>query len=416
MRAALKEKIFLLAPISFVLFIFFIPLSPSLKSIFFGCSIAAIVFIPQYNRHIFYAFTTWWGKAALALFIFIAIACLWSSAPFSLQMQILGKYCKLIYLPVLAAGFIHPKIRFWCINSYLAAMLITCIVSILKINSLIQIGDPADPGDLFYNHIITGYMMAFASYLAMVYAFKFSGWIRGAYSLLFIVMSYQVFFINTGRTGYIIYFILMTLLLLQKVDLKKTALGVAILSGMILLAYSQSHVMQTRINDLVSDIEFLQQHNPHTSLGFRIQFHDYAHSLWATHPYTGIGTGGFKYSFSRDDPVPTWGPQLTDPHSQYWMTLVEQGIIGLIFLILFFVSLLITSFKLTETRPILLGILISFCVGCVSDTILCYSTAGYLLIVMSALCFGELIEKRSLKATNESKLTPASDSISAVSV
>lgn len=416
MIAGLKEKSFLLSPVLFALFIFFIPISPSIKSIFFGCVVALVLFTPQYNRHILYAFNTWWGRAALALFAFISIACLWSPAPYSMQLMVLGKYCKLIYLPVLAVGFINPKVRSWSINSYLAAMLFTSIVSILKANLLINLGNPGDSGDLFFNHILTGFMMAFAAYLSALYVFKYTGWKRKTYAVMFVLMSYQLFFLNTGRTGYIVYFILMTLLLLQKLDLKKTSLGVVVLTSMILLAYTQSHVMQTRIHDLVSDVKFLQHDNPNTSLGFRIQFHDYAHSLWDTHPYIGIGTGGFKYSFTRDNPVPTWGPELTDPHSQYWMTLVEQGVIGLSLLILFFISLFVTSFKLRETRPILLGILISFCVGCVSDTILCYSTAGYILVVMSALCFGELLEKRTLITANERKLTAANDPIDAIPV
>ncbi|WP_241480516.1 hypothetical protein [Legionella norrlandica] len=94
---------------------------------------------------------------------------------------------------------------------------------------------------------------------------------------------------------------------------------------------------------------------------------------------------------------------MTDPHSQYWMTLAEQGIIGLVLLSIFLLSLFVTSFQLTESKPILLGVLFSFCIGSISDTILCYSTAGYLLVVMSALCFGEIIEKSHLNKTREKK-------------
>ena len=77
---------------------------------------------------------------------------------------------------------------------------------------------------------------------------------------------------------------------------------------------------------------------------YRVQFHNYAKSLFATHPVIGIGTGGFKYSFSKDNPVPAWGKELTDPHSQYWLTLSEQGIIGLLFLLFLNLSLMSMSF------------------------------------------------------------------------
>lgn len=139
-----------------------------------------------------------------------------------------------------------------------------------------------------------------------------------------------------------------------------------------------------------------------------MQFHHYAKQLMLKHPFIGIGTGGFKYSYSQDVPVPSWGKELTDPHSQYWMTLAEQGLIGLVLLVIFLASLFITSFQLTSSRPILLGVLFSFCIGSISDTILCYSTAGYLLIVMSALCFGELIEKRRVKGVEEDHPAPLS--------
>ncbi len=212
-------------------------------------------------------------------------------------------------------------------------------------------------------------------------------------------MSVQVLFMNTGRTGYIVYFILMSLLLLQKLSFKKATLGIIVFSGLIILVYDFSPVMNVRVHDLFNDVKLWQHNNPNTSLGFRLQFHQYAQSLWVKHPVIGIGTGGFKYTFSQDKPIPAWGDELNDPHSQYWMTLAEQGIIGLALLSLFLASLLLSSFKLCETRPILLGILIIFSIGSFSDTIFCYSTAGYLLILMSALCCGELIEKHAFKTS-----------------
>ncbi|RUR16872.1 O-antigen ligase family protein [Legionella sp. km535] len=409
MRLPLLEgKGILVTSILFVLFMFFIPISPTFKSIFFACAVGAVLLTPQYSQYIPYAFNSLWGLSALALLLFSVIACLWSPAPFSMQLTVVGKYSKLIYLPVLAVAFINPKIRTMTLNSYLAAMLLTCIISILKAENILTQGDP---GEVFYNHIITGFMMGFAAYIAGLYAFRYTGWLRGIYSFLVGLMSYQVLFINTGRTGYVVYFILMAFLIIQKLSIKKALVGVVLFSSLVGLVYHESPIMYARVHDLISDIKALKQNNQNTSLGYRIQFHNYAQSLWDKHPIFGIGTGGFKYSFSQDNPVPSWGPELTDPHSQYWMTLSEQGLAGLVLLIIFLGSLLITSFQLTETKPILLGILISFCIGSFSDTILCYSTAGYLLVVMSALCFGELIEQRKMKSVNESNLTSADDAM-----
>lgn len=398
----IEGKGILLTPVLFVLFMFFIPISPSIKSIFFACSVVAILLTPHYSQYIPYAFNSLWGRAALALLAFILIACIWSPAPLLMQFKVLGKYAKLIYLPVIAVGFINPKVRNLTIKSYLAAMFVTCIISMLKASNVLEHGDP---GEVFYNHIITGFMMAFAAYLCGLFCVQYKGWQRALYASLVVLMSYQVLFINTGRTGYIVYFILMALLIIQKLTIKKALIGVLVFSSAIAIVYNESPTMHARVHDLFTDLKALKQNNPNTSLGYRIQFHNYARSLWETHPVIGIGTGGFKYSFAQDNPVPSWGRELTDPHSQYWMTLSEQGLTGLALLLVFLASLLITSFQLTETRPIILGILISFCVGSFSDTILCYSTVGYLLVVMSALCFGELLEKRVIKQESENNST-----------
>jgi O-antigen ligase len=144
---------------------------------------------------------------------------------------------------------------------------------------------------------------------------------------------------------------------------------------------------------LLTELQQLKEHKLDNSLGFRMQFHEYASSLFLEHPIKGQGTGSFKYRFSQDLPIPSWGNSLTEPHSQYWMTLAEMGLIGISFLMLFLGSLFFVSLKLKETKPILLGFLVVFSIACFSDTVFCYSVLGYLLIVLSALCFGEMLQE-----------------------
>ncbi|WP_241480517.1 O-antigen ligase family protein [Legionella norrlandica] len=287
MRLTMMDgKGILLAPFFFVLFMFFIPISPTIKSICFICSLIAVLITPEYRKYFFYAYNTLWGWAALCFFSFILIASLWSPAPYSMQWMVVGKYCKLIYLPILATGFINPKVRYWSINSYLAAIFITCVISILKANNIIA---SEDPGEVFYNHIITGFMVALAAYLSGLLAFQNSGWLRVTYILLLLLTTYQVLFINTGRTGYLVYFILMLLLILQKLSFKQASIGIIFFSGAMVLAYHNSPVMQTRVYDLIKDIKLLH-HDKNTSLGYRIQFHHYAKQLMMQHPFIGIGT------------------------------------------------------------------------------------------------------------------------------
>lgn len=392
MKITLPEgKGIILSQIFIVLFVFFIPISPTAKSISFFGALLVLFFTPYFNQHIINNYKSLLGLSAGALFIFILISCIWSPASFSSQLSVVSKYSKLIYLPIIAVGFINSKSRIWSLNAYLLAIILTCIISFLKFKGFVI---NADPGEVFYNHIITGFMVAFASYVAALLALEARGWLRVFYVCTTLITSYQILFINTGRTGYIVFIILMVLLLINKLSVRASIMGMLLFSIAFVLVYHQSETMQTGVKHLISDVNSLKNDNKNTSLGFRIQFHQYAKSLFFKHPIIGIGAGGFSYRFYQDNPVPAWGREITDPHSQYWMTLSEQGLIGFCLLVFFLMSICITSLTLNKTKPLLLGILVSFGVVSLTDTILCYSTAGYLLIVMCALCCGELLEQR----------------------
>jgi len=271
----------------------------------------------------------------------------------------------------------------------------------LKAKGFINIGLIGDPGEVFSNHIITGFMVAFASYLAGLYVIQHKERIRFIYLFIYLLTSYQLIFINNGRTGYLLYVVLMLLLIIQKLHMRQALIGIMLFCGLFSFCYYESSVMYERVNILINEVKMYKQNHKETSWGYRIQFHNYAKTLFYEHPILGIGTGGFKDRFYQDNPIPQWGRDLTEPHSQYWLLLSENGLIGFVLFLFFLGSLFLTSLQLKETKAIILGILISFCIGCLSDTLLCYSTVGYLLIVFSALCFGELLEMHILKQATE---------------
>lgn len=304
-----EEKINLLAPILIVLLVFSIPISSSIKSILMVLSLLAIVFTPYYRQYLYCTFNTLWARAALVFFLYIIIACFWSDAPLATRYNTIDKYSKLIFLPILTVAFIQPRTRQWVLDSYLSVMLLTCILSILKARNLLELNNVSDPGEVFYNHIITGYMVALGVYLAGLQLFKADvSQSRRLFSLsIFFLGSYQILFLNTGKTGYLIYTLLMTMLMLQRMSLKKAIVGVMLFFCTIILAYTLSPRMQLTTHALLNDVKSLQQHQENNSLGFRIQFHQYAESLFKEHPLIGIGTGGFPYRFSLEQPIPAWG-------------------------------------------------------------------------------------------------------------
>lgn len=404
-----EDTVPLLAPLLLVSLIFFIPISASVKSILMICSVLALLATPLYRNLLSYAYNTAWARVTLVFFIYILCASFWSEAPVSMRITGIEKYSKIIFLPILAIGFINPKTRFWGLHSYLAVIFLSCILSVLKLHKLITLNTP-DAGEVFYNHIATSYMIALGAFIAGVLMFqqKNSFSLKLSYILVFILSGYQILFINTSTTGYIIYIVLMSLLLITKLTLKKAVLSLMIFFSIIFLCYKCSATMHNKIHEmghfvkslhynpnkrLLPDINLLQSKDKNSSLGYRAQFHRYSKSIFEKHPFFGIGTGGFSYQFFKEQPIPRWGKKLKEPHGQYWLILAEHGMIGFLLLWILLGCLFITSLKLRETKNIFWGVLLSFCLWSFSDTVFCYSTAGYLLTLFSALCFGELIER-----------------------
>lgn len=405
-----EEKNVLVAPLFIALFVFFVPISSSLKSIMAGLGIAALLLTPYYRKQLWPAFNTLWGQIGLVLVAYVIIAAFWSEASWSLRYTVIDKYSKAVYLPLLAVGFIHPKTRRWALNAYFTAMILTCVISFLKAKGLFLINNPEDTGEVFYNHIATGFMVALGVYFAAILAFEVhvTKWQKAYCWLMISVGSYQVFFLNTGRTGYVIYALLITLFLVQTLPLKKAALGIVLLLGSIGLVYTLSPLMQLRTAILISDIKFLQQHEENTSIGFRMQFHKYARSLLEQHPLLGVGTGNFKHRFHEEKPVPGWSEKLNEPHSQYWLILSEGGVIGFLLYLSFIGSLFILAFSLSKTtRMLVLGPLIAVCFGSFSDSIFCYSPVGSVLIIVCAMGFAELLGKQVAKEPAKEKISAA---------
>lgn len=372
--------------------LFFTPISASFQSIFVILT-CVLALVEKNSRH-----KAWllcrqsWFISALGLCLLSWVGSLWSSAEIKDIFTVIGKYSKLLYLPLFIIAFRDLKTRFIAIHAFLLAMLITCFISYLK-----KLGwchyHGLDPAFVFRNHIMTGYMMTFAAYLSALYAIKTRGKMRVLYGVLVLLLSYQVLFISMGRTSYLTYLLLALLLFAQFLSWRKfliALIAVGILSAGI---YQTSDIMQQRAQEAIHDWKgFHQQTEKNTPVGFRLQFHQFAHQLFNRHPILGNGTSGFSDAFKKEQPVPAWGPTLFEPHSQYWLVAADWGIMGLLFFSGFFISLLIASWPRKETWPIALGLITSFLLGCFLDSLLLYAGTGYFFLILMALCLAGDVE------------------------
>lgn len=377
-----------------------ITLGPSAKSIAIVLASISIIYSNQIrdNFQKIVAEPVFW--IIMAMFFLSVIGCLWSHASAHQKFAVIEKYSKLLFIPLFASGFIHEKTRHYGIQAYLFGIFITFCTYLYMYwfhNPDPTSGSMSMSGYVFYNHIVTGYMMALAVYLAAAMA------IRSAkkshklgYILLVYLFSLQMLTINASRTGYILYAGLFVLFCIQNFSLKSVRymiIGFAITIS-VLFQFTHSNTLTNRLSLIGQNLQAYESGDKNTSVGIRLQFHTYAKSLFLAKPILGQGTGGFAYHFVQDNPIPEWGTENANPHSQYWHTASEFGILGILLLLLILGYLLKLSFALQDMKFILQAVVLSFALACFSDTMLLITGVGYLFVTFAGLCLGEVIALR----------------------
>ncbi len=382
-----------LVPFLLMVTFFSLPMSSTGKSISLSLAVASILLTPSYRAKLKKLLTLNWTKAAIILFLIALAACVWSPADYNQRLMVVEKYSKLLYLPILVAGFVHGNTRRMAIHAFLLSMVIICFLTLI-VSMGYWTNLAISPDHLFRNHIMIGLMVALAAYFALVLGQRQNGFWRAIYWLLALLFSFEILFINGGRMAYLTYALLMGLFMVQICSWRQTLIGVFLLLSLFGLNYWYSPVMQSRVDIALQEIKDYQ-HNKNTSFGYRLQFQNYSKMLFLRHPWLGNGTGSFSYLYGVEKPVPSWFWKLLEPHNQYWLIAAEFGLLGIAALIAFFLSLFKASIQLNEMRAIAWGILSAFLVGNLTDSLLFYSGSGYLFILFMALCLGESIEMES---------------------
>lgn len=385
-----------IAAFLFVLSIFTLPLSMTLKSIALISGLITSLLSPDLRRQLTKVVREPWFYGIILLFALVLLGALTGIADLKSKLIFINKYSKFLFIPLIALAFQNERLRWLAIHAFLAAMTLTLLISFFKALGWITMNPVNDPGAVFHNHIVTGFYMAFAAFLSANLALNHNNTaLRLSYTLLALLFSYQTLFINTGRTGYVIYSVLLILFLWQSIPARKIPLYLIIILPFALLVAYHSMALNTGFKAIVHDVQNYQEgNNKNTSVGFRLQFHQYAKKLFLAHPIWGTGTAGFTYSYRQEQPIPAWGKNLLDPHNQYWLMAAEYGIIGLAVLFYFFLAFFHASQGLKDMRPMMIALLCSFLVANLSDSFLLFSNTGDFLVFFAAIALGESLEKK----------------------
>jgi len=364
---------------------FFIPLSITATDFCMALTAAFGVLSGRFFRHFdsLKQSTVVW--CALWIVLLVAIAMLWSIAPWDTRLSALHKYSKLLYIPLLLAVGNDPKWRDRTILAFLSGMLIVVILSVLKAWFGLPIGRNPNPAFIFYTHIETSFLVSFATYLLALYAWKKPQW-RLPCLLLIVLFTYQEFFINDGRTGWMAYLILLLLFSVQRFRWKGLLWGVTAAAVLSISFYYGSPTFPAILKRSVQDIQQYQAGQVQTSLGYRLSFDSLSWHLFEKKPILGYGAGSFATAYQQMGGVPGWGV-LQTPHNEYLMVLVEFGAVGLLSLLLLFYIQWRLSFRLGEMKYFAQGLILVFIVSAFYNAFLYLSVSGHFYVLFTALFF-----------------------------
>ncbi|OGV34547.1 MAG: hypothetical protein A3E88_01960 [Legionellales bacterium RIFCSPHIGHO2_12_FULL_35_11] len=380
------------------------PISSSAKSIFLISSVIIIILNPVTRDILNSLVRQKYFISIVLLVLFAGLAAFWSPASMPEKLLVLEKWSKLLYLPILVAGLYNLKTRSSAVNAFLVAMFLTCLLSIyMHLTGKWQVGKiTAD--SVFRNHIMTGIMMAFATYLSGIMFLQAKNYQRLYFLVLTALFSYQILFINQSRTGYAIYFLLMSLLVVQKLKFRDAILGLMSLCLIFGASLFFSATLASRVGLVYQEIANYNK-DKNSPIGYRIQFHQFAENLMQRHPIIGNGTGSFTYLFKNENPVPAWtsdpthSGKLLEPHSQYWFVAAELGGIGILLFGIFYFELLFRFWRLGNMAPVAISLFLVLIAGNFTDSLLFYSGSGYFFLMFFALFLSEkVLEPREIKS------------------
>lgn len=367
-----------------VLHAFFLPLSTTITNVFFFSFIALWLLEKNaVSRWQFY-FSYPLIKPLLCLVGLALVGIFYSTGEGESVLHSTSQILRLSTIPILAYYLqTNNPYKKFVLVAFVFALLLTILATFLKVYGGIPIGHRTYENNIFKNHIVISYFMAMGAFFLALWLKEYRQYKSLLFSFIAFTLYYFIFF-NTGRTGYIILYICLTVFAWHQYGPKGTIIGFLGLSLIMLFAYYFSAPFSMRITELYKEFELYHGGEAISPTGARLDFIVNSYKLLLQHPFWGTGTGSFmsvyKAAFASELTV------LTDnPHNQYLNNLIEWGVIGLFVLLWLFYRQWRCIQKLFGIELILAqGIFLSFFIGCLFNSWIKNFTECHFYCLMTA--------------------------------
>jgi len=326
-------------------------------------------------------------QISLAFFIMFIISLLWSSdLVFGMRVILKEKYFLL--LPIFMT-LIKSDEKELLIKSFIFTMFFSEIILYgVKFEVLPEMFHATKYEPVpFIHHVHYSAFVAFTIYLMGYYYFFRKK--RNTYFLFFLFTMTISLFLTGGRVGHVVFFILITLLVIQyfKISIKSIFI-ILLLPLVFIIGYKSSDIFHDRVNMTIKNIKNYEK-NPNTSIGYRFTYWSNSIELIKKYPILGVGCGDFTIEYTKIHEKLTPNVVVSEhitkkvqPHNMYLYIFGMLGIVGGGLFLYLLWKLLYYAFKINdEYKQVRIGLVVYFLVIMLSDSYL-YSHFGQALFTI----------------------------------
>jgi O-antigen ligase len=332
--------------------------------------------------------------AALTLFALLATGIVWGERDAGLAM--LGKYLDLAFVPIFIILFRAENTRRHAWLAFAAALMVTLVLSYLMWSGILTApgilrGDRNNP-QVFKDYLAQNVLMAFGAFLFAHFALHAKSLrSRMSWSVLALLAVVNVIVMMQGRTGQLVLAVLALYFTYSAWRWRGALLAVAgIMVVVVVLALGPASASRmSRTLDEWRDWRPGQA--TATATGLRLEWYQQSLAIIRDHPLIGVGTGGFATAYASRVAATGLTPT-TNPHNEYLNITIQLGVIGLAALLYLFYCEWRVAASLATTHELQLarGLVITFVIGCLFNSLLMDHTEGLLFAWASGLLFAGL--------------------------
>ena len=312
--------------------------------------------------------------------------------------KMVGKYQKLLYVLPLALFFLADSrliARF--VSGFLLANAVILVISLTSGIGNVTLGglNPQNP-TVFKLQITQNVFMAFAALLWLARAYAQSDARRWCYAVLALLATANVLLMVQGRTGYVALLVgvglwlLLTLPRWQRISV----LAGGFLLAMILIFIPNSATERLTLglaevrHCVLAPVDLAYQACDN-SMGQRTAFARESLRLIQQAPLLGNGAGSFWYGNAQT------GYGVHNPHNEYLLTTVQNGLLGLALFLGWMWCCFQTAWRQpVACRNLLVAVIGSYMACHLFNSFLLDSAEGHLFLVLAAVLAGYRVARR----------------------